>query len=1035
MAAFFALGFSLLISCENAAGVGPIVDLTPPAINITSPAEFSYVPGEFEIRGDWADNIKVVKVVISDIKSGKEYGRAEINGNQWSLLMSIPGDGEYGLKATAYDKGGNTGTGMVTVFVDHTPPGVSHVALIRHDGLIPYPALKSLEELKTYDPDTYEQMDYFQNESVKIRARLDENRRIKNARLKLYEYDESSGSLILRLTDLPSVSRNPMVPEWELTRNMLTGVLPESASGLHYIKMAVEVFDEEVNAGRKDNSLGFFCWKAESDNPRIRVSREDKGKISVIQGERIDVTVFDDDDLGLIYAKTFTPAEWAGIPGTDNEKKLAGLWEGAAKGNALLGDSLLAAGNYRKRRENVFVYAPSNPGAYTLAIFAADRKMGNIPPAGSAWSGRAFDVEVKDPNTIPPFPDIKEITCVEPDGVYTKGSLLTFKLAFQDTIFMQSDAEKTAYIKFSGAENGDHKNKQVFIRPSKNSSGSGVLYFDYTIQSGDLMHNITIDDISLAGIVDRYGQTWKGGGSTAFSRPGLTVDAEPPKIIGFSPGKGGVMDAALNRKKIILTFSEPVFAETGGLIQVRPYGGWYIPPVLTGDEFRTLSQNTALTVADKKILTDVDSAGFPLGDPIKDKRNYYTKNTHGLDVSVDPVRPDLDSKYVLNFNLGLTGPEIEPLRDVFNKAKWKWQDLSAASTHITINGNQVTITLPRELERGREWELRIAPGSFRDQGGNIAAPLGWLAGTGDPYYNNPYTDYYPAPDATGEYRYHFWSPETEAPVIRVNRISYNGGNPMKAGYTQLLPDVDVPVRIDCETPGAVIHYGLVHKTGYEGGKAPENFQWDTGWGLGNESLNNANTRKNYTIPGAKKADFASMIPLTVPYGGPFYAGDKKETAVSGIAARAGGSGDGELYRARKDYVAARAERTVSPALAVSAPGYEGVFKTVIMFKHPYMPSEPLCRLRLSGENRTLAGFPFPQVSVFDENYGKDMYRIQDGAKYNYLWLSWEIVDSWNHIKSYGYNVNENSDVINENSYKNFDSGYGMLVYRYAVQFW
>jgi hypothetical protein len=626
--------------------------------------------------------------------------------------------------------------------------------------------------------------------------------------------------------------------------------------------------------------------------------------------------------------------------------------------------------------------------------------------------------------------------------VYTTGGLLTFKLAFQDTIFTQSGAEKTAYIKFSGAGSGDHKNKQVFIRPSNNSSGSGVLYFDYTIQSGDLMHNITIDDISLAGIVDRHGQTWKGGGSTVFSRPGLTVDAVPPKITGFLPGKGGVMDAASNRKKIVLTFSEPVFAETGGLIQIRPYGLWYVPPVLTDDEFRTLSQSTALTAEDKKILNDVDSAGFPRGDPVKDKRNYYTKNTHGLDVSVDPVRPDLDSKYVLNFNLGLTGPEVEPLRDVFNKAKWKWQDLSAAGTHVRVKGNQVTITLPRELERGREWELRIAPNSFRDQGGNIAAPLGWLSGPGDPYYNNPYTDYYPAPGATGGYLYHFWSPETEAPVIRVNRISYNGGNPMKAAYTQPLPDVDVPVRIDCETPGAVIYYGLVHKTAYEGGKAPVSFQWDTGWGLGRENIkhvdtNNRNphTRKNYTIAGAKKADFAAMMPLTVPYGGPFYAGDRNGTAVSGIAARAGSGGDAELYSARKDYVMAAAERTVSPALALSAPGYEGIFKTVIMFKWPYMPSAPLHRLRLSGENRTLAGFPFPQISVFEENYGKDMYRIQNGAEYNYLWLSWEIVDSWNHIKSYGYNVNENSDVINENYYSNFDSGYGMLVYRYDVKFW
>jgi hypothetical protein len=337
---------------------------------------------------------------------------------------------------------------------------------------------------------------------------------------------------------------------------------------------------------------------------------------------------------------------------------------------------------------------------------------------------------------------------------------------------------------------------------------------------------------------------------------------------------------------------------------------------------------------------------------------------------------------------------------VFNKAKWKWQDIDAAAA--TINGKTVTLTLPRPLEPGRQWELRIAPNSFRDGAGNTAAVLDWGASR-------------------------FWSPGTEVPEIRVNRISYTGENP--ASGTQTLPDVDVPVRIDCETPGAAITY-------LRWEKGMQSADW-TGVG-----------RENKEIADELKAIMAAMTSSTdmfSPYTGPFYAGDKWGTPVTGTAAQATGPADTFLRRARKDYVAAVAHR---PGHGQSELGYEGVFKTTIMFRAPYMDENragkiiilPLQRFRLSGEDHTLAGFPFPQIAVYEEKYGKDMYRISSAeGGYDYLWISWEIVDDWSHVKSYGSAIDGNntvvSDVIDERAYTQFNSGYGMLVYRYAVRFW
>jgi hypothetical protein len=278
-------------------------------------------------------------------------------------------------------------------------------------------------------------------------------------------------------------------------------------------------------------------------------------------------------------------------------------------------------------------------------------------------------------------------------------------------------------------------------------------------------------------------------------------------------------------------------------------------------------------------------------------------------------------------------------------------------------------------------------------------------------------------------------------VIRVNRISYNGGDPRTANYTQPLPDVDVPVRIDCETPEAEIRYGLLPTPGYYNGPVPDSFTWNSGTMGGPETV--INGRKNFTIDDAALSSLNS-VKTTNAYTGPFYAGAKNGTAVSGTAGQAFGNTDPLLFKARKDYVAAVAKRNTRPALAKSEPSYEGVFKTVIMFKGPYRNSAPLTRLRLSGENHTLAGFPFPQTAVFDENYGKDMYLIPGtsatgGGRNNFLWISWEIMDEWSHVKSYGYRDGVDSgygQVIEPGAYgaNTYYSGYGMLAYRYHVEF-
>jgi hypothetical protein len=158
--------------------------------------------------------------------------------------------------------------------------------------------------------------------------------------------------------------------------------------------------------------------------------------------------------------------------------------------------------------------------------------------------------------------------------------------------------------------------------------------------------------------------------------------------------------------------------------------------------------------------------------------------------------------------------------------------------------------------------------------------------------------------------------------------------------------------------------------------------------------------------------------------------------------QAGSNSDPNLFRARKDYVKAVATR----GGIQSTPGYEGVFKTVVMFKRPYHEVSELYRLRLSAKDPALSGFPFLPVALWDERYGKDMFRIVGLSNNNFLWISWEIMNNWNHIETRGYQIGDPAygAVINDKTnhpdtyyghLDYYDGAYGMLIYRYQVRFW
>ncbi|SDH76495.1 Outer membrane protein assembly factor BamB, contains PQQ-like beta-propeller repeat [Fervidobacterium changbaicum] len=106
-----------LLSCT------PMTDNTPPSVSITSPTNNSYVSGTISVVVDATDanGISKVEFYVNTTKvSEKTTAPYTFNLNTTSYS-----DGQYTLKAVAYDRAGNTKEASVSVKIDNTPPSVS----------------------------------------------------------------------------------------------------------------------------------------------------------------------------------------------------------------------------------------------------------------------------------------------------------------------------------------------------------------------------------------------------------------------------------------------------------------------------------------------------------------------------------------------------------------------------------------------------------------------------------------------------------------------------------------------------------------------------------------------------------------------------------------------------------------------------------------------------------------------------------------------------------------------------------------------
>jgi hypothetical protein len=533
-------------------------------------------------------------------------------------------------------------------------------------------------------------------------------------------------------------------------------------------------------------------------------------------------------------------------------------------------------------------------------------------------------------------PLLAAITCDIPDGTYPQGETLTFKLIFTGGA-VHTGGETKASITIEGGNAGDAKNVLVPVRSVTEDNADNILHFDYAIPSGVIMSPVKITAIDLTGVKSGGGMadpTYNASDMNKFGRPGLNILASVPKITSYAPLKDGILDAD---GKIRLTFDRAMWPESGTITIEPNYGAdtWVAPPVLSNEAFEEVFN--ALDTTNKQYImltsTSIEPAldattGKPLGP--------YLKTTHGLDMTQTYATPDLTTKYVLKFDANLTGTsdEAKNFRKAFKAAGYHKQVIDVTSSAVTGAGTTTIVITPETLPEGRNWQLYMDAGAFRDAAGNLSEAMAGSASTD-----------------SSDAAYAFWSNKVAAPVIRVNRVSTN--NP-----TGAVKKTDA--RIDSETPGAAIVYGK---------STP------------------------LTVTADKTAVYAYVQTEDNP---DIAVSTLKAINPTTLYSSAISFSDDDLYTARKDYVAAIATKSNFTSSDAGYEGiFRSVIIYRLQTNADYFRLEGAT---IYGSSSHIAGFPLRVNDMTGKYilfaYTGTSQEIESKNYKDFIWVSYEIVSTW-----------------------------------------
>ena len=676
----------------------------------------------------------------------------------------------------------------------------------------------------------------------------------------------------------------------------------------------------------------------------------------------------------------------------------------------------------------------STDGGFNWNVYSSEEELSDgtyqLTARATDYAGNVSDyTEIISLDLKSTFTDFT-LDCTNPDGNYKAGTKLEFIVYFSEIVTV--DPNSTAYIDLPGGRKANITSTEDYL-----------VKFEYTEATTDEFDlEIATDAIHLEGITDSYGFIQKE--TDVLEEPyirTITCDNVAPTVITMFPNDGDTAAKSFNGdvtniyttgNEIRITFSEPVQKGSGNLI-LRQTAGWAIPPVLTAEEYNTICAE--LEYEDKNILARQDENG-KLEEDMEDRNQSiktinneyhgtgqyigpYKKSMQGIKLENGNYVPDIDTKFVLDFDIGIwETTETHPIGKTFENHAYKaptsttsageiravlekvglhQRVLDVTSANVKVDGNVVTITFPKglidqtdALPDGREWELVFEKGTFLDITGNEfgegltkdaiqengtqtevsdtstwergrtsitdgSKPLVLIKTNGNEFFN---------------------SDKVATPVVRVDRYSYglgirqaneDGTLTEPIANDGVKPTGYVRVRIDCETKDATVVYSETKV----------------------EKDNNSATSENTTYWNADATSYYTTTNIT--------SYDLPVSSYTTNSIFAVGSGD--YKKSYKGIIAAKGTKT---SFTSSDDGIEGVFQTVVYMSDPTYEWGNVSNANGSHVSiRGTTGFagepyisPFPlRDSRVGSPYLRRIFR-EDSAGLDtddYYWISYEVL--------------------------------------------
>jgi hypothetical protein len=401
----------------------------------------------FKLAGTAQDNIRVERVEVEAVG-------VVVNGQPLTWSVNLPATDRIGIvqdweiqldlselepgekmfRITAYDRMANIGEETVreyTLLIDKYPPIINNIRVERWPGL--QVVLAPKDTLKDFDVELFDHIDYFQNGNFTIRAVVDHKFDLSDVWLNFIHYKEKEdgtwgegvavfttgeevllGSKYIK-TGITQTSGSLNAPSWEIDEDDLARAAASNpalsvdfTTGRHYMSVVITAkaraghsgyfgdIPVDIKEGELIPNLQFsLCWYPDADIPRIKT-----GELETDTGGIVLVNVFDDDNLGEVYATMVTTQYWDKfMSGSTDDEKLTWLITGDNR-NDFVGETVenprplstnMLTGAIRST--GIGVEAGYVRGTYRMIVLVRDIKRAG-QAGGQKWETGLYTVTV-----------------------------------------------------------------------------------------------------------------------------------------------------------------------------------------------------------------------------------------------------------------------------------------------------------------------------------------------------------------------------------------------------------------------------------------------------------------------------------------------------------------------------------------------------------------------------------------------------------------------------------------------------------------